>query len=210
MTERELSPESAAAIAPARAGASGDSPREDGTSSAPRSPGTRHEQVLFEALVRQNAAALHLYLKACTRDAALAEEVFQDTLVVAWERLDDYDARRSFGAWTRGIASRVLKAKWRERATSQTHPTDVIERLQARFTALESHPGDTLDEKLRGLRSCLAELNERDRRAIEGRYANGLRGSALAVRLDTSLENSRKIVQRARARILHCMTARVS
>ena len=171
---------------------------------------SQQEKVLFEALVRQSAETLHLYLKACTRDAALAEEVFQDTLVVAWERLGDYDSRRPFGAWTRGIASRILRAKWRERASSPRTSSDLLEQLDLRFTALESEPGDTLDEKLANLRTCLSKLNDRDRHAIEGRYEHGLRGASLADQLETSLENARKLVQRARAKILSCMKARLA
>ncbi|MEL6427612.1 MAG: sigma-70 family RNA polymerase sigma factor [Planctomycetota bacterium] len=168
---------------------------------------SRNEQVLFEALVRQNADALFVYVRACARDAGLAEEVFQDTLVVAWERLADYDSRRPFAAWTRGIARRILQAKRRERSTSRSLSDGLAEQLEVRFHALDARAGDTLDEKLAALRGCLERLSARDRDAIDGRYALGLRGAPLAERLQTSLENARKIVQRARTKILDCMNA---
>ncbi|MEL6716418.1 MAG: sigma-70 family RNA polymerase sigma factor [Planctomycetota bacterium] len=168
---------------------------------------SRNEQVLFEALVRQNADALFVYVQACARDAGLAEEVFQDTLVVAWERLADYDSRRPFAAWTRGIARRLLQAKRRERSMYRSLSDGLAEQLEARFNALDARAGDTLDEKLAALRGCLERLGPRDREAIDGRYALGLRGAPLADRLQTSLENARKIVQRARTKILDCMNA---
>ncbi len=171
---------------------------------------SQQEQVLFEALVRQTADTLHLYLRTCTRDAALAEEVFQDALVVAWQRLADYDSKRPFGAWVRGIASNILKAKRRERASSPCVGDELLEQLAVRFGALEREPGDTLDEKLESLRTCIGELSDRDRHAIEGRYEHGLRGASLADRLQTSLENARKTVQRARARIMDCMKTRIA
>lgn len=168
------------------------------------------EKVLYEALVRQTADSLHVYLMACTRDAALADEVFQDTLVVAWKRLSDYDSRRPFGAWTRGIARTILRAKLRERRESAHVDLDLIGPLDVRFEALEREAGDTLDEKLDALRRCIADLPDRDRDAIEGRYERGLRGTTLAAALETSLENARKIVQRARGKLLRCMKTRVA
>ena len=49
-----------------------------------------------------------------------------------------------------------------------------------------------------------------NRDAIEGRYERGLRGTTLAEALETSLENARKIVQRARGKLLRCMKTRVA
>ena len=97
---------------------------------------SRNEQVLFEALVRQNADALFVYVQACARDAGLAEEVFQDTLVVAWERLADYDSRRPFAAWTRGIARRLLQAKRRERSMYRSLSDGLAEQLEAMMAQL--------------------------------------------------------------------------
>jgi DNA-directed RNA polymerase specialized sigma24 family protein len=57
---------------------------------------------------------------------------------------------------------------------------------------------------------CLAQLSDRDREAIEGRYTLNLRGAPLAERLQTSVESARKIVQRARSKILACMNAKIA
>ena len=75
---------------------------------------------------------------------------------------------------------------------------------------LEKEPGDTLDEKLACLNRCLEELSERDRSAIDARYKGGLRGAELAERLQTSLDNARKIVQRARAKLQACMKTKLA
>lgn len=171
---------------------------------------TKRKRVLFEALVRQTADTLHLYLTACTTDAALADEVFQDTIVVAWQRMGDFDPKRSFGAWTRGIARNILLAKRRERYFIQRLDEEVLVQIDNRVGVLEKEPGDTLDEKLACLNRCLEELSERDRSAIDARYKGGLRGAELAERLQTSLDNARKIVQRARAKLQACMKTKLA
>ncbi|MEO0649627.1 MAG: sigma-70 family RNA polymerase sigma factor [Planctomycetota bacterium] len=168
------------------------------------------ERRLFEALVRDHSELLYVFITSCVGPSSLADEVHQDTLLTAWRRLPDFDQTRSFGAWLRGIARMHLRAHKRLNATRPALSEELLDGLEARFHALAQQPGDSLDDKLECLRECVSGLVERDQRALEIRYSDGLRGSPLAARLGTSVENAKKIVQRARARLLNCMQGKLS
>ncbi len=163
------------------------------------------ERKLFEALVREHSEMLYVFITSSVGRTSIADEVHQETLLIAWRRLSDFDQTRSFGAWLRGIARVQIRAQSRQRSLGVGISDEVLDMLEARFHALSRQVGDQLDDKLECLRACLAGLVDRDQHALEVRYSDGLRGLPLATRLETSVENAKKIVQRARARLLVCM-----
>ena len=65
----------------------------------------------WRALYERNFAAVHAYVfHRCGRRADRAEEVVQETWLVAVRRIADFDSRRgAFESWLKGIAEHVLK-----------------------------------------------------------------------------------------------------
>jgi len=60
----------------------------------------------FGLLVRRNLAALRSFLRRLGATPDLADDIAQDTLVAAFERIADYRGEGAFGAWVRRIAAR--------------------------------------------------------------------------------------------------------
>lgn len=166
---------------------------------------------VFEILVREQAGMLTAYLRALIRDPGLVDDLFQETLVIAWRRLDQYDKTRPFGPWLRGIAGRLVLAARRRLAKQCLFCNDeVLEHLEARTEALADRSGDTFDQKLECLRACLAELPEHYRDAIQGRYAeHDVPSETLAERLAVPLETLKKRLQRGRVKLLECVRGKL-
>jgi RNA polymerase sigma factor (sigma-70 family) len=76
---------------------------------------------IFTILVRENTDMLTAYLRSVVRDPATVDDLFQETMLTAWRKLDEFDRRRPFGAWLRGIAARLVLAERRKRATGRSH-----------------------------------------------------------------------------------------
>lgn len=168
-------------------------------------------RTLFEILVREHADMLSVFLNCSVRSPQLADELFQETLVVAWKNMERFDQERSFGRWLRGIARNLILAERRKRARGPLLLDEAaLDRVDDRCEQLHLRPGDTLDEKLSGLRECLLALPEKFRHAVELRYLEEIRGSDLAKRLETSVENAKKLLQRGRQRLLTCLEAKLS
>lgn len=68
----------------------------------------RGDRAAFEELVRRTARLLyaHLYLK--TADAHRAEDLVQETLLIAWRRIGALHDPKTFRAWLMTIANSVL------------------------------------------------------------------------------------------------------
>ncbi len=164
---------------------------------------------LFEILVRENTRGLMTFLRASGCDATLADDVWQETMLVAWRRLDDFDRSKPFAPWLRGIAARVLLAHRRKYSGYQLHEQESLEYLSERMQAVQCLIGDTLDEKLDALRDCVARLPQSDRESIELRYRDELLPQAISQRLGIGLETIKKRLQRAKQRLQTCLQSKL-
>lgn len=166
---------------------------------------------LFEILVREHSRDLELFLRSVVRDPELVDDLYQETLLVAWRRLDDFDRARSFGAWLRGIARNLAFAARRNHGRSGVLvEDDVLEALDKRFEAFGRLPGDDLDERLELLERCMEELTDRSREAVRLRYEEELDTEQVAEQTASTVFAVRKILLRARERLGECFDRRLS
>ena len=63
---------------------------------------------VFEILARENADMLSAYLRSLLGADSSLDDLYQETMVVAWRRLAEYDRTRAFGPWLRGIARNLV------------------------------------------------------------------------------------------------------
>lgn len=161
-------------------------------------------QKLFEALIREHAEMLLVYLRAALGTTSDVDDLFQETMIVAWRRLDDFDQSRPFGQWLRGIAKRLVLAHHR-RPGARPCDSVILDQIDNRITNLAAHPGDTWQEKLALLPNCIQLLPEHFRHAVRLRYFQQQAIAQLAESLEASEAAIKKRLQRARALILDCI-----
>jgi RNA polymerase sigma-70 factor len=161
---------------------------------------------LFEILMREHADALTAFLRASVEDRAAAEDLFQETMLVAWRKIGTYDRTRPFGAWLRGIAKMLILAYYRRAAReAPLGPEQVLGHLDRQMAHIEQQPGDTFDEKIAALRECLARLEPDYRQTIELHYQQEKTTDWIAEQLATTREAIQKRLQRARQQLAACL-----
>lgn len=159
---------------------------------------------LFETLVRDHADMLTVYLKASLGNSTDVDDVFQETMIVAWQRLDDFDHTRPFAPWLRGIARNLVFAHARKRSCFLCNPT-VLDQLEARIDQFGSRWGDTWEEKLNLVRQCVESLPENYRSVVTQRYFTQQTILQVSAALDLSVSVVKKRLQRGRALVLQCI-----
>ena len=166
---------------------------------------------LFEILVRENSRMLMAFIRSIQSDESAADDVWQETMLVAWRRIDDFDPERPFGPWLRGIAQKIVLAGY-SRTNQRTVITDPesLEYLGQRFDSVQQLSGDTLDQKLEALRSCIDHLPEHERTCIEMRYAHNIMPAELCERHSVGLETVKKRLVRAKQRLIECMERKLT
>lgn len=164
---------------------------------------------LFETLVREHADMLTVYLTAALGDISDVDDLFQETMIVAWRRLDDFDQTRPFGAWLRGIARNLLLAHFRKnRQRLQT--SAVLDQLESRLAQIGLQEGDTWQEKLLLLKECVLSLPEHYRDIVTLRYFEQQAIPQVSKTLAISMAAAKKRLQRARLLVLNCMKSKLA
>ncbi|MFK7818202.1 MAG: sigma-70 family RNA polymerase sigma factor [Planctomycetaceae bacterium] len=166
---------------------------------------------VFEVLVRENAGMLTTFLRASVSPASAADDIWQDTMVTAWRRWEDYDRSRPFGAWLRGIAAKNVLAWHRQQARQHVMCDEAtLEYFSQAFSRVHHLPGDTFDDKLVALRACIEALPDGYRETIRLRYEEELMPAAVAKRTEKKTETVKKQLQRARAMLLECINRKMA
>jgi RNA polymerase sigma-70 factor (ECF subfamily) len=170
---------------------------------------SRHNeaQAIFEILVRENEAMLMTYLRAAVRNQSTVEDLFQETMLVAWRKLNEYDRSCPFGPWARGIAAKLIAAHFRK-AKSDIMITgcETLEYLSRQIEHIHERPGDPWEQKIDALEHCIKALPDNYREMIELRYFKHQSASRISQITEVSLETVRKRLQRARAQLLDCLS----
>lgn len=161
---------------------------------------------IFEILMRENSDMVLSYLRTVVRDANVADDLFQETMLVAWKRLADFDRNRPFAPWLRGIAGKILLAHFRKnskRELSLDGPT--LEWLDGQFAAIDLQQGDTFTEKLSALRDCVDRLGEHYREPIQLRYQQNLSLDEIVHTMSIAMEALKKRLTRAKLQLSECL-----
>jgi RNA polymerase sigma factor (sigma-70 family) len=165
-------------------------------------PAPRAEE-LFEILAAEHAERLSAYLHSRLRDPGAVDDLFQETMLGAWEGLGRYDRSRPFGAWLRGIASHLLAGHLeREARLPKGAEEEALAGLEARFEGLE---GEGLEEAIDALGRCVERLPESLAGMVRWVYEGGLSLGAAAERMELGLEAAKKRLQRARQQLAECL-----
>ena len=161
---------------------------------------------LFEVLVRENADSLTAYLRASLVDPSAVDDLFQETLLIAWQKITTYDRLRPFGAWLRGIARNLLLVHYRKTAHQMPFSDEcVLVFIDQRMAQLDRQPGDTFDEKIAALQDCLQRLEPMYHEPIDLHYRQNRTTDWIAQHLATTKDAIQKRLQRARLQLADCL-----
>jgi len=141
------------------------------------------------------------YLLSLLRDAADADDVFQEVSLVLWERFGDYDDHHPFLNWAFGIARNHV-ARWR-RSRSRTRvwlPPEVEEKLAETAAELE----EELAPQRKVLEACLRKLGGHARDILALRYQQGLSLQQIASIKRMTLNAVNKALGKIRGALMDC------
>lgn len=167
---------------------------------------SKRETDVFGVLVREHAEMLLTYIRATIRDPGTVDDIFQETMIVAWRRFDDYDQSRSLAAWLRGIAHKLILAHYSSRAKGAFYCSEVVlKALDQRLVHIDNQKGDTWKDKIAALETCIEHLPDSFRRCIELFYRSDCKTEEMARQMDTTREAVKKRLQRARGLLAECL-----
>ncbi len=153
------------------------------------------DRAAFGELVRRHQSAVRHFLRHLTGgDAALADDLAQETFLRAWHSLGRFAGRAGFSTWLLGIAHN----HWRNsRRKQRTVPVEA-----AHLDALESVPSAALLSDLRhDLDRALRSLADEERTALHLCYQQGLSHSEIADVLQWPLGTVKTHINRGKEKL---------
>jgi RNA polymerase sigma-70 factor (ECF subfamily) len=165
----------------------------------------------FLEQVRREQTRLRAYTRSLGVRAESVDDIAQDALIIALQKLNEFDRSGDFGAWIRQIAKRLVanerrKESRRQRLLSE-HVTDLL--LEMGDAEITSIGRQVRKEELAALRDCLAELPARGREILSLRYLEGISPGAIASQLGQPSNRVRQTLLRLRRVLAACIERRL-
>lgn len=171
------------------------------------------DRAAFASLVEAHRGAVYRFALRLTKDESLAEDVLQDTFLVAMRGLGGWRGEGSFRGWLYSVArSRVLMARRRKAGEPESFESlgsqESLESLEV--LGLQAGWGSPMDAEALAARvqqhsvleAALAGLDPADREVLVFRDLEGLSGEETAQALGLSLPAMKSRLHRARLRVV--------
>lgn len=157
-----------------------------------------------EAVSVSQRTVVWRYLRALGADPGEADDLAQETMVVACET--DAATVSDHQAFLLGVARNLWlgSRRWWQRRREREIADAVDELWQA--TAADDDGSELIDK----LRDCLELLQPRSRQALELHYQDGLPWTEVAHRVDMKPNGIKTLAQRARTALRTCIERRPS
>lgn len=159
----------------------------------------------FVGLFTRHARWLYSYILAQLPQQADAEEAFQETSTVLWEKFSQFEPGTDFRAWAARVAHfQVLSQRQKRRRVPLLFSDAFHDAVDHEIVAL----GDALDGQYRVLADCFTKLAPADREIVERRYQLGASTRQVAAELRRSIHSVYRALVRIHESLLECMNQR--
>lgn len=166
----------------------------------PDAPRMTSPAIDLAALVRRHQLGLWRYLRALGAPPELAEDVLQDTFLVAMRRLRDDRGDAAAVAFLRHTARHLYLRRRRDQGRRETLLAEAAELWWADACA-----HDDGDGWLAALRECVAALDGRAREVVQRFYGDGLARDEVAAAMGMKETGVKTLLQRVRAVLRDCI-----
>lgn len=164
----------------------------------------------FIEQVRREQAALRAFVRSMGVRAEAVDDVAQEALILAFEKLGGFDHAQDFGPWVRGIARRLISNLVRKESRREELMNQAM--TEALLVQEPDGPCSALanEDHMGALQLCLEAMPERSRQLVHWRYFEDLSPVVIADRLGRTANDVRQTFFRLRRALLECIEQRLA
>lgn len=157
----------------------------------------------FTEYLQQCQAQLLRYIFALVRNGEDAQDIFQQTCVVLWDKLDEFDPTRSFLAWACGVARFKVRKFVAQHRRHQVPFSDEFAQRMAEVQVASS--SNEFEARRTALPGCIDKLPPRQRELLMLCYGERQRIVTVAASLGRSAGGVRHSLQAIREKLMECI-----
>jgi RNA polymerase sigma-70 factor len=163
-------------------------------------------QAEFVRLLTQHSSRIFGFVLALCVNRSDAEDVFQNTSVVLWEKFDTYEPGSNFFAWACRIA--YFEALYDRRKTSRvrTLSDEAWQALAADALAIT----DEKEDNQEALAECLEKLSAADRDLLHQKYFLQRSVTEMAESCSRSIHSIYRALSRIHDSLLECVRRKLA
>lgn len=136
----------------------------------------------------------------------IIDELTQETFIFAYQKIGDFTAGTQFRAWLYAITRNMLRKKIQQYARETVNKERYL--LFSSLANKEAH-SDNGDE-IEALQTCLDSIPEKQRKIINLKYLEKLKGEQIATALNRSTDWVYQNLHRIRSAMKTCIKERLS
>ena len=163
----------------------------------------------LDTLIRVHQAALYRYARYLGSEPADAEDLVQETFLVACRKGQVPDSPGAAAAWLRGVLRNLfLEFCRRQRSGAAPLDPESLETFEQHWQNRFLRDGDGFDY-LQALQECLEHLPARQRDAIDMRYWQRAGRKDMAERLGIGENGVKMLLRRIREALARCVSGKL-
>ena len=148
------------------------------------------------------------YLFALLRNLDDAQEVYQQTCLVMWQKYDEFGGRSRFSTWACGIArNKVFEFRRQQRKHEASFSSAFEEEIAALLMEI---PADEIDDRREALETCVEKLGTADRALVRDCYGGDCTVAQKAALLGRNAQSVHNSLRRIRRRLIECIDRRLA
>jgi len=165
---------------------------------------------IFEVLAKQHEAMLLAYILSLVSDHKLAEDVAQQSFLIAYRKIGTLRDPEAFPAWLRGIARLEALSALRRRDREFPVEPMVLQQLDEAYRHFEEQrPTETWEERFHLVEECYQRLPEALQTVCRLHYFEGRKAWQIAENLTLNLNAVLKRLERARHALRDCVRSKL-
>jgi len=164
---------------------------------------TSDRKAEFAAYLRQHQTQLFGYVYSLVRDLDDADDLFQQTSLVLWDKFEQFDPSKSFVCWACGVARYEVLNFLRSRSRHRLYFGDELN--LALIEAQEALEEEQLEERRSALAVCMKRLRQRDLELLEACYGRTVSVPEVARVWGRSSQSIHNSLRRIRRMLFECI-----
>ena len=156
---------------------------------------------LFVSLFEADRNRLYAYIFAYVTNRSGADDIFQETSMLLWEKFDQFQPGTDFSKWANSFAYYQVKT---HRHKEKKHPVGLSDSLLESL-ADSAETADSNEKKWQVLHECRSDLPDHTKALYEDFYVKNQKAQDVAEDSGRSIFAIRKAIHKLRKKLFDCV-----
>lgn len=168
------------------------------------------QEKLFAVFIRKYQVGLRSFIRSMGVERHAVDDLAQETFLVAYKELDNFDQSLDFGFWLRGIARNLIRNELRKNARHHRIMDEKLSYFLLDEINNNYEPKDYDEDEIAVLKECISKLPDKSRNLISHKYTNNKNSQEISELVSMSTTAVRLALMRIRQKLKICLTYSLS